>query len=75
MIYFTTMYNNINLLYFYNYYIFSYDPKRVIVREGHVPMCFYFILSGSGLCSVVVDFLFIVTPIVGVCNCSCFVVR
>ena len=26
-------------------------------------------------CSVVVDFLFIVTPIVGVCNCSMFVVR
>ena len=26
----------------------SYDAKRVIVREGHVPMCFYFILSGSG---------------------------
>ena len=25
--------------------------------------------------SVVVDFLFIVTPIVGVCNCSMFVVR
>ena len=24
---------------------------------------------------VVVDFLFIVTPIVGVCNCSMFVVR
>ena len=23
-------------------------------------------------CSVVVDFLFIVTPIVGVCNCSMF---
>ena len=25
--------------------------------------------------AVVVDFLFIVTPIVGVCNCSMFVVR
>ena len=29
--------------------------------------------KGGG--SVVVDFLFIVTPIVGVCNCSMFVVR
>ena len=25
-----------------------------------------------GFCSVVVDFLFIVTPIAGVCNCSMF---
>ena len=38
-------------------------------------------LGGLGCCpfwgggSVVVDFLFIVTPIVGVCNCSVFVVR
>ena len=37
--------------------------------------------GGLGFCpflgggSVVVDFLFIVTPIVGVCNCSMFVVR
>ncbi|XP_052778604.1 uncharacterized protein LOC128216051 [Mya arenaria] len=32
-------------------WIESYDIKRVIVREGHVPMCFYFILSGSAIVS------------------------
>ncbi|ESO99282.1 hypothetical protein LOTGIDRAFT_158359 [Lottia gigantea] len=29
----------------------EFDSKRVIVREGHVPMGFYFILSGSALVS------------------------
>ncbi|XP_063448953.1 uncharacterized protein LOC134728309 [Mytilus trossulus] len=29
----------------------SYDAKRIIVREGHVPMCFYFLLTGSGVVS------------------------
>ena len=33
------------------------------------------LLVGEGGGSVVVDFLFIVTPIVGVCNCSMFFVR
>ncbi|KAL4226239.1 hypothetical protein ACF0H5_014223 [Mactra antiquata] len=32
-------------------WIESYDVKRVVVREGHVPMCFYFILSGSAIVS------------------------
>ncbi|XP_052266404.1 uncharacterized protein LOC127868549 [Dreissena polymorpha] len=32
-------------------WIESYDIKRVIVREGHVPMCFYFILTGSAIVS------------------------
>ncbi|XP_045167047.1 uncharacterized protein LOC123530343 [Mercenaria mercenaria] len=32
-------------------WIESFDIKRVIVREGHVPMCFYFILSGSAIVS------------------------
>eukprot|EP00057_Strongylocentrotus_purpuratus_P010909 XP_011665383.1 PREDICTED: uncharacterized protein LOC587954 isoform X1 [Strongylocentrotus purpuratus] len=30
----------------------SYGPNRVIVREGHMPDAFYFILSGSALVSV-----------------------
>ncbi|XP_071476910.1 uncharacterized protein [Diadema antillarum] len=30
----------------------SYGPNRVIVREGHAPDAFYFILSGSALVSV-----------------------
>ncbi|XP_076468704.1 uncharacterized protein LOC143299406 isoform X2 [Babylonia areolata] len=33
-------------------WIESYCAKRVIVREGHLPMCFYFVLSGSALVSV-----------------------
>ena len=33
------------------------------------------LLSVLRQCSVVVDFLFIVTPIVRVCNCSIFVAR
>ena len=38
------------------------------------PNTYKAIISNSKLidCSVVVDFLFIVTPIVGVCNCSMF---
>nr|XP_054768653.1 uncharacterized protein LOC129276279 isoform X1 [Lytechinus pictus] len=30
----------------------SYGPNRVIVREGHMPDAFYFILSGSAIVSV-----------------------
>ena len=33
----------------------SYDQKRVMVREGHEPQNFYFILSGSG--TVRIDYL------------------
>ncbi|KAL3851624.1 hypothetical protein ACJMK2_015357 [Sinanodonta woodiana] len=29
----------------------AFEPKRVILREGHVPLCFYFILSGSAVVS------------------------
>ncbi|XP_060593908.1 uncharacterized protein LOC132748342 [Ruditapes philippinarum] len=36
-------------------WIESFDIKRVIVREGHVPMCFYFILSGSAIVSAMDD--------------------
>ena len=31
------------------YVCFSYGARRVIVREGQLPMCFYFVLSGSGI--------------------------
>ncbi|XP_062613187.1 uncharacterized protein LOC134274962 [Saccostrea cucullata] len=29
----------------------TYDAKRVIVREGHLPICFYFVLTGSAVVS------------------------
>ncbi|KAK3103217.1 hypothetical protein FSP39_017507 [Pinctada imbricata] len=29
----------------------SYDTKRVIIREGHIPVCFYFVLTGSAVVS------------------------
>jgi len=38
----------LNLFCVYLILYFRYDAKRIIVREGHVPMCFYFILTGSG---------------------------
>lgn len=36
-----------------SYYIFSaayhsVDPGRVIIKEGHLASCFYFVLSGNG---------------------------
>ncbi|KAK3762783.1 hypothetical protein RRG08_040480 [Elysia crispata] len=30
----------------------GFGAKRVIVREGHIPMCFYFVMSGSAVVSV-----------------------
>ena len=27
---------------------YSVDPGRVIIKEGHLASCFYFILSGNG---------------------------
>ena len=44
------------------------EPAALFVNS---PTCVYAISSGL-TCSVVVDFLFIVTPIVGACNCSMF---
>ena len=30
-----------------NYFLlFSIEPRRVIIREGHTAECFYFVLSG-----------------------------
>lgn len=33
--------------------IYRYDAKRVIVREGHLPICFYFVLTGSGKVNII----------------------
>ena len=46
-------------------YCFKYLQLSVVVLRWSL---FWYALPGSG----VVDFLFIVNPIVGVCNCSMF---
>ena len=36
------------LVNFFLFFIFSFGPRRAIIRQGHPPMGFYFILSGTG---------------------------
>ena len=59
-----------HFLYFNNSRILCED--LVTVKCIKAPTWWLRLLSVLGGCSVVVGLLFIVTPIVGVCNCSMF---